>query len=410
MVAPVPAASPASARPRLVIVGATYTTLETRKKIGFLAEDFDLVCITGQSYTGYGIENRLADQPTPTNYRLVGLPTLGDPRTTTRYLFRGLGRELARHRADVILVETEPWAFIRWQTWFWKTLRQPRALFGEFSWENVARRGWKGAILAAFYRLAVATDDFVVAGNLEAGQFFRAGGLSAEQLLVAPQLGIDETVFRPLPGDERDRLRATMDAGPEDFLVGFCGRMDQQKGVLDLLEAVEGARGRQAGGRGQIKLALLGPPGPLTERLTAFQTAHPWLRLYPARPHAEIAGFMQALDLFVLPSRTQDDGQTTWKEQFGHVLIEAMSCGVPILGSDCGAIPEVLGAAEQVFPEGDVRVLTTRLLDWQGDPAQRTEIVRRQNVRLAGNYTNKVLAKRWANFILARLAAVEARS
>ena len=394
-----------AARPRLVIVGHTYTTLETRKKIGFLAEDFDLVCLTGERYTNYGIENRLADQPTPSNYRLVGLPTVGGARSSTRFVFRGLGRELRRHRADLILVETEPWAFIRWQTWFWRTIWQRDALFGEFSWENVARRGWKGALLATVYRAAAATDDFVVAGNRGAGEFFRAGGLAAERLLVAPQLGIDETIFRPLPAAERDERRAGMDAGPDDFLVGFCGRMDEQKGVLDLLEAVEMARGQATGGcSGEIKLALLGPPGPLTSRLAEFQAARPWLRMYPARPHAEIAGFMQALDLFVLPSRTRDDGRTTWKEQFGHVLIEAMSCGVPVLGSNCGAIPEVLDAAEQIFPEADARTLAARLLAWRADPAKRAEIVRRQNARLAENYTNRVLAKRWANFLLDRLA------
>jgi glycosyltransferase involved in cell wall biosynthesis len=50
--------------------------------------------------------------------------------------------------------------------------------------------------------------------------------------------------------------------------------------------------------------------------------------------------FYRDLDLFVLPSRTTP----AWKEQFGRVLIEAMACGVPVIGSDSGEIPHVIGA------------------------------------------------------------------
>lgn len=40
-----------------------------------------------------------------------------------------------------------------------------------------------------------------------------------------------------------------------------------------------------------------------------------------------------------------------WKEQFGRVLIEAMSCGVPVIGSTCGEIPNVVGEAGLLFPK-----------------------------------------------------------
>ena len=42
-----------------------------------------------------------------------------------------------------------------------------------------------------------------------------------------------------------------------------------------------------------------------------------------------------------MPSRTLPN----WKEQFGRVIIEAMACGVPVVGSDSGAIPDVIGDA-----------------------------------------------------------------
>jgi len=48
---------------------------------------------------------------------------------------------------------------------------------------------------------------------------------------------------------------------------------------------------------------------------------------------------MNSLDVLVLPSRSR----SFWKEQFGRVLIEAMACGVPVIGSSSGEIPNVIG-------------------------------------------------------------------
>ncbi len=59
--------------------------------------------------------------------------------------------------------------------------------------------------------------------------------------------------------------------------------------------------------------------------------------------------FMNAIDVFVLPSRTTP----RWKEQFGRVIIEAQACGTPVIGSDSGAIPEVVGKGGWIVPERD---------------------------------------------------------
>jgi glycosyltransferase involved in cell wall biosynthesis len=63
------------------------------------------------------------------------------------------------------------------------------------------------------------------------------------------------------------------------------------------------------------------------------------------------------IDVLVLPSLTRPN----WKEQFGRVLVEAMASARPVIGSDSGAIPGVIGNAGLVFPEGDVLALTEQL-------------------------------------------------
>jgi glycosyltransferase involved in cell wall biosynthesis len=67
----------------------------------------------------------------------------------------------------------------------------------------------------------------------------------------------------------------------------------------------------------------------------------------------------------VIPSRTRP----RWKEQFGRVIIEANASGVPIVGSDSGAIPALIGVGGLVFPEGDAAALATHLQTLLDDPS-----------------------------------------
>jgi glycosyltransferase involved in cell wall biosynthesis len=70
-------------------------------------------------------------------------------------------------------------------------------------------------------------------------------------------------------------------------------------------------------------------------------------------PNEELPVYFSMFDVLVLPSRTT----IVWKEQYGRVLLEAMACQTPIIGSDSGAIPEVVGEAGLIVPEGDVAAL-----------------------------------------------------
>ena len=78
-----------------------------------------------------------------------------------------------------------------------------------------------------------------------------------------------------------------------------------------------------------------------------------------AVPHDAVSEVMSCIDLLVLPSRTTP----RWKEQFGRVIIEALCCGVPVVGSDSGEIPVLLRrtGAGVIFREGDVPDLAEKL-------------------------------------------------
>jgi glycosyltransferase involved in cell wall biosynthesis len=73
---------------------------------------------------------------------------------------------------------------------------------------------------------------------------------------------------------------------------------------------------------------------------------------------------MNAIDVLALPSRTT----ASWKEQFGRVLIEANACATPVIGSDSGAIPDVIGQGGLVVPEQNPRALADAIESLAREP------------------------------------------
>ncbi len=117
------------------------------------------------------------------------------------------------------------------------------------------------------------------------------------------------------------------------------------------------------------------------------------VRFVPAVPAAEVPAYLRAMDALVLPSRTTP----VWKEQFGHVLIEAMACEVPAIGSDSGAIPEVIGPAGLLFPEGDASALARALDELRSQPALRKRLGEEGRRRVLERYTHEQIARQTAD-------------
>ncbi|MBL9176987.1 MAG: glycosyltransferase [Verrucomicrobiaceae bacterium] len=382
-------------KPALLLIGHTYAALENRKKIQALAAHFDLVCITStieqRTILGRPSSDFDNDSDAPSRgYQLVRLPRHGKSDTTFRYV--GLAAVMRSRRFDVILVENEPWAAVCWQARLWKSLLQPQALFGEFTWENVERHGWKGFILAQIYRAMTATTDFIIAGNQAASQLVQKRGACQGNVFVAPQLGVDPANHQPATTVERDELRQASGLPADAFIVGYCGRLTEEKGIRDLLNACDELQ--------TVHLAILGS-GKLESWLKEQQKTRPWLHLLPPRPHFEIPAFLRSLDVFVLASKPVRTMELCWEEQFGHVLIEAMACGVTTLGSSSGAIPEVIGHDDAIFPHGDASAIAGRIRHVM----HNSKLAESQLGRARMLYTHDAVAALWAGFIKHKLAA-----
>jgi glycosyltransferase involved in cell wall biosynthesis len=175
---------------------------------------------------------------------------------------------------------------------------------------------------------------------------------------------------------------------PDDaFVIGYAGRLVPEKGLDEIFTAFESCPPN-------THLVMLGS-GPMQEPLTQrAQVADMMERLHFVSdvPLTDVPHVMNAMDVFVLMSRTTE----SWKEQFGRVIIEAHACRVPVVGSSSGAIPEVVGDAGRIVPEGDTQALIDALLEMHADPDLRTELGLIGRQRVEDQFTWGRVAERMA--------------
>lgn len=158
--------------------------------------------------------------------------------------------------------------------------------------------------------------------------------------------GIDVTHFNPDGAPESFGL----DVPPDAFKILYVGRLVAEKGLLPLMWAVAWLRRRHPGGR-PIHFVLAGD-GPLRPRLE-YEMHRCGLEghvhfIGPVR-YQRLPGLYRFASCLVLPSLLLE----TWHEQYGMVLAEAMASGRPVVGTCCGAIPEVIGEAGLLAIPGD---------------------------------------------------------
>jgi glycosyltransferase involved in cell wall biosynthesis len=155
--------------------------------------------------------------------------------------------------------------------------------------------------------------------------------------------GVDTEAFRPRPGE----------CSRQPLTIGYIGRMLPGKGLNVLAAALATIKDEA------WKLLVVGDG---SEREAFVQQ----LRALGLSDRAEFTGainfaqvpeYFHRLDVMVIPTETTK----RIREQFGRVIVEAMASRVPVIGSTCGAIPEVIGEAGLVFPEGDAAALGVAL-------------------------------------------------
>jgi glycosyltransferase involved in cell wall biosynthesis len=315
-----------------------------------------LECVHVQGYTLREIPIRFSG-----NFHLHHYPTLA--------------HEIQRSRPEVFHIDEEPYNLATWLAM--RSAKNARTLF--FTWQNINRTypppfRW-------LERNVLSTADAAIAGSKEAQQVWRSKGF-AKAMAVIPQFGVDEAAFFPHPPPP------TPLAGEGRLRVGFAGRLVPEKGVDVLLRSLAQAPNARAiiAGDGPEEKALRAQAAQLN-----LASRIDWRG---AMKSTEMPAFYRECDVLAVPSRTLPN----WKEQFGRVIIEAMACGVPVIGARCGEIPNLIGEAGLLFDEGDDAALAAHLRNLSEQPGRREALAQAGRQRVLERFTMKRIADQTTDF------------
>lgn len=348
---------------KALVVGAYQRKLEELARLPGVQ-----LTVAVPPYWREGKHRLMLERAYTAGYALVVLPMMLNGHYHVHF-YRRLGALVDVVGPDVIHVDEEQYNLSTFQAIHAAERRDIPALF--FTWQNIAQHYPFPFSLIERYNLAHAS--YAIAGNQDAAGVIRAKGYQGP-LSVIPQFGVDPAIFTPAP--RRDDGR---------FVVGLVGRLIEAKGIFVLLEALSGLSGDwelRVVGAGEVRTAA---ESFVTQRGMARR-----VQFTGPQPSTAMPRIMQGFDVLVGPSLTTE----RWKEQFGRMLVEAMASGVPVIGSDSGEIPNVIGDAGVVIPEGDAVALRAALAGLRDDPAERRRLAERGRSRVLEHFTQEAIARR----------------
>ncbi|HEY2824496.1 MAG TPA: glycosyltransferase [Gemmatimonadales bacterium] len=355
---------------RVLYISKAMVVASYRSKLRCLARDLTIRAVVPRHWPPHGVEPAL-----PGETWLQGEPVRFAGRPHLHFYPR-LGQVLDTFHPDLVHVDEEPYSLV--SAFALNACRRRHIPAVLFAAQNIYKRLPPPFNLVrryALHRLAGA-----MAGTDAAGDVLRRVGYRG-RLTVIPQLGVDELQFRP-DAARRAAARAALQVGDGTVVVGFGGRLVRYKAINLLLEAM--AR------TSDVVLAVAGD-GP--ERAALARQARTLglagrVRFQGYYPSGAMPEWLAGLDLLVLPSIST----RSIVEQFGRILIEAMACEVPVLGSRSGGIPGVIGDAGLLVPEGDVAALAAAISRLAAAPAERRALGRAGRERVLAQFTQQRIA------------------
>ena len=247
-------------------------------------------------------------------------------------LWRALGRPY-----DVIDIHEEPFALATAEILLLRRLRRQRAPYVLYSAQNIDKRypppfRW-------IERWALRHAAALSVCNSEAGRICERKGFPGAATLIP--LGVDTQRFSPAPARPEGQVP----------VIGYVGRLEPHKGVHVLLDAIARLD------RATLRIAGAGPEEAALRARVAELGIGDRVELVGSVGQDQLPDFYRGLDVLAVPSLPTPG----WLEQFGRVVVEAMACGVPVVASDTGALPDVVGDAGLLVPPGDPEALATAL-------------------------------------------------
>jgi glycosyltransferase involved in cell wall biosynthesis len=352
---------------KALVAGTSQRKLEEIAK----CPGVELTLVTPPYWQSDDGSKQVLEQLYTSGYRMIVTPMALNGNFHLHY-YPQLGQIMGDVQPEIVHIDEEPYNFATFQAMRLAGRRGAKALF--FTWQNLYRSyppPFRQFELYNYKHAAVA-----LAGNRDASDVLKRKGYEGP-IRVIPQFGFDTEIYsRSMPRPKR--------AKNDPFILGFLGRLKEEKGLnlmIDALTSLPEYCKAVFIGQGPMKTAL--------EEQAARLGLSQRVLFKPGVPTDQVPHELEQLDVLVLPSVSRPN----WKEQFGRVLAEAMSCETPVIGSTCGEIPYVIEDGGLVFKEGDAQELAARVRELLDDPALYATLARRGRQRVLENYTQGRIAR-----------------
>ncbi len=257
------------------------------------------------------------------------------------YDYRTIARYLKEFRPDLVDIHEEPYSVSCFEIVQLVERIHPEAACVFYSAQNIHKRYPPPFCWTERYVYRTCVGAYPCSSGVK--DVLVAKGYDVNSQVIP--LGVDPVAFRPMRVDRSNH--ALRDAS---FVVGYLGRLEECKGLeyvfralRDLPDGIDWQMLVVGNGSYKSQLQKLAAELSIQERIV-------WVGEISAN---NVSEYINLCDVTVVPSVTT----ATWKEQFGRAVIESMACGVPIIASDSGSLPEVVGEAGIVVPEKNSQAL-----------------------------------------------------
>lgn len=356
---------------KILMVSKALVTGVYQKKLEELARlpDVELMVVVPP----YWLEGRVGsvnlNKLYTEGYELVVEPMRFNGRHHVHF-YPGLGKHIRRFRPDIVHIDEEPYNLVTAQATHLARRVGAKPIF--FAFQNIYRR--YPPPFSLIERYCFSRSPVGIAGNQDAADVLRKKGFR-KPISVIPQFGVDPDIYHPVPRPATARRTPT---------IGYIGRIVPEKGLDSLIEAIA-----QVPSRPNALIVGSGDQRQPLQHLAERLGVRDRVQFRSAIPPEQIPQLLPEFDALVLPSLTRPN----WKEQFGRVLIEAMACEVPVIGSDSGEIPNVIGDGGLVFPEGDAAALASRISEVLDSRGRQRELGIAGRQRVLAHFTQEQVAR-----------------
>jgi glycosyltransferase involved in cell wall biosynthesis len=353
-----------------------------------LTQFFDLTVIAPRRWKHGSIDFRSEDLPvevvaesSPFTLRIASFSNLGGLLGKAQYLIPSWPLLLRRHGPEIIYWMDEPDRLTTWLHLFWaKAQRRNRLLTCAYMLQNLEKPAYYKWHHQLAWRLNAFSLDSMIVATRTSAIAAKAHGIK-QPLSVIP-LYADAKLFSPPTPSAKAEARRALRLAPSDYVLAYAGSLHPAKGIALLSRAL--------------------PKHPQLRLIVA--SGDSWNESLGPAPHAHLGPLQgkdllrlyHAADAVILPS----EPRPSWQEQIGRILLEGGLAGCLVMGSDSGAIPEIVGDADLVFNAGHVFDLNRLLATLPLSDSVTRQI--RQRERYLQKYTDAAVASATAAFLISQ--------